>query len=94
MDSAVGRLRLRRRQQASPGDLHVASHDLFSVGEARMKRKYFRIGYGTELTRLEAFEIGLLILMLHIGSLPGHETQVAETEIVARNANEHWTKAS
>ena len=67
MALAVGRLRLKRRQQASPGGLHVASHELFSAGNARMGRKYFRISYGMEHMRLKASEIGLLIPMLHIG---------------------------
>ena len=90
MDSAVGRLRLRRRQQTPPGDLHVASHELFSVGKTRMGKKGFGIVYGTEHMRFEAFEIGLLIPMLHIGSSWGHETRAAETDnAVTRNTNEH-----
>jgi hypothetical protein len=80
MASAAGRLRLRRRQQASPGGLHVASHELFSVGKARIGRRYFRIGYGMEHVRLKAFEIGLLVPMLHIGRSLGQETRAAETE--------------
>jgi len=63
-----------------PGDLHVASHELFSADKARMGRKDFRIVFGTEHMRLEAFEIGLLIPMLHIGSSLGRETRAAETE--------------
>jgi hypothetical protein len=82
MDSVVGRLRLRRRQQTPPGDLHVASRELFSVGKERMGEKDFRIIYGTEHMRFEAFEIRLLIPMLHIGTSWGHETRAAETENV------------
>ena len=61
-----------------------------------MGRNDFKIVYGTEHMRFEAFEIGLLIPMLHIGSSWGHETRAAETEkrSVTRNTNEHWTKAS
>jgi hypothetical protein len=58
----------------------MLSHELFSVGKARIGRKYFRIGYGMEHVRLETFEIGLLIPMLHIGRSLGQETQAAETE--------------
>jgi len=80
MDSAVGRLRLTRRQHTPLGDPHVASQELFSVGKAGMGRNDFKIVYGTEHMRFEAFEIGILIPMLHIGSSWGHETRAAETK--------------